>query len=61
MFKDHHPKHVTDKWKHESTEEALARGVTIQKVGVKVSGKKKQHDKPIEKHLIPVELRDLIK
>jgi hypothetical protein len=41
MFKTHYPKAVMEKWKNESIEDAIARGVEVEKVPIGRSGKRK--------------------
>lgn len=62
MYKNHWPDDK-DFGTFETLEEAIARGVKIQKVAPKVSGKKKSANKPkvIDKTAIPKELQHLLK
>ena len=63
MFKDHHPKEVLDKMRHESIDAALARGIKIEVIGPKKSGKSKKAnaDTKIDYNLIPKDIMDLLK
>jgi hypothetical protein len=61
MFKTHYPKEVMEKWKRESTEDAIARGVEVEKIGAKVSGKrKKKVNTEVDYNLIPKDIRELL-